>query len=320
MNNKTNMFFQKAIKLLLVFVLLVFALPFYSQNLKERRVYYLDCSYSMVTLGLWDKVRENLMEAIDKVEDETTELMVIPFAFDAQSNPKLQAYSAVATRDGKAHLKSLIKGLAEPNKNTMTYHNVPIKDFMVSRVNDKRVTYLFLMTDGDDEDKAREFDNIVKNQWTSRYGQKDVYGFYVMLDGSAKDSKREQVIDKAPNFWTVETADVNIRLIRFDKKAVFNIRNDKYMDLTTYGNLSGLSFNCSFDGQCPYKITKSTIEGNKLRIFIDSPTPKSQLPAALDCPMSVRMSGGDKYTFLVTDKIVVNCKNEKEYSLKVTVK
>ena len=36
---------------------------------KERRVYYLDCSYSMISNGLWKDVRDNLFKAIDNIED-----------------------------------------------------------------------------------------------------------------------------------------------------------------------------------------------------------------------------------------------------------
>lgn len=59
------------------------SLAIHSQILKERRVYYLDCSYSMKQPnGIWDEVKENLKNAIEKVTDETTELVVVPFAFD----------------------------------------------------------------------------------------------------------------------------------------------------------------------------------------------------------------------------------------------
>lgn len=46
-----------------------------AQILKERRVYYLDCSFSMKFLGLWDPVRENLKNAIDNISDEQAELL-----------------------------------------------------------------------------------------------------------------------------------------------------------------------------------------------------------------------------------------------------
>ena len=61
----------------------------------ERRVYYLDCSYSMLPQGnksnrdLWTEVRNNLKRAIDGVSDERTELIVICFAINKKGNIEL---------------------------------------------------------------------------------------------------------------------------------------------------------------------------------------------------------------------------------------
>lgn len=312
---------KKYVRWQCVFAFLLLAVnSAFAQRLMERRVYYLDCSYSMVPAKLWDKVRDNLKNAIDKVEDETTELIVIPFACDSKHHSCLDAFKAIATSAGKDELHAKIDGLPTPSKNTMTYHNDPIKDFMSQRVAAGKVTYLFLMTDGEDEDKTREFDKIIRDQWTGKYGSKDVYGFYVMLNPEARDPKREKIIKEAEHFWSVETAAIDINLVRLDNQGVFNIRNEKYMDIPVSGKLAGLGFTCSFDPSSPYKVTKTEKEEGRLRVYIDSPTPVSQLPSSLKFVMNVQMTGTDKYTFLLTDKITVNCKNEKEYSLKVTVK
>ena len=119
--------------------------------IKERRVYYLDCSFSMKTNGLWDPVRDNLKKAIDNVQDETTELIVIPFADNCDYQPTLMPMQVLATPNGKNKLKAQIDALPM-NKNTMTYHYVPLEDFYNKRVENSKVTYMFLMTDGQDED------------------------------------------------------------------------------------------------------------------------------------------------------------------------
>lgn len=105
------------------------SLAIHSQILKERRVYYLDCSYSMKQPnGIWDEVKENLKNAIEKVTDETTELVVVPFAFDKNHHASLPAFSSLATSKGKDFLKNKINSLSV-NKNSMTYHSDPLMDF-----------------------------------------------------------------------------------------------------------------------------------------------------------------------------------------------
>ena len=60
-------------KLVFIILGLLMAVQLSAQILKERRVYYLDCSYSMVQYNIWNKVRENLVSAIDNINDETIE-------------------------------------------------------------------------------------------------------------------------------------------------------------------------------------------------------------------------------------------------------
>ena len=290
-----------------------------AQRIKERRVYYLDCSYSMKTNGLWDPVRDNLKHAIDNVADETTELMVIPFAFDMSYHPKLDAFSALATPSGKEKLKKCIDGIVL-TKNTMTYHIDPIRDFYENnRVDPKRINYMFLMTDGKDEGKPGEFIGKLR-QWGEKYGNKNTYGFYVMLNEKAKNAEVEKIIDTQPHLWKVETADVNINLIRLQNQAIFNVRNEKYFDLPIFGDIEGMTIKASFAPPSPLQITKIERVGDHLRLYTKTNTDVHQLPPSATHQLNVTLSGGDDFDFLVTDKIMVKCESKPERSLKVTMR
>ncbi len=158
----------------LIALFLMLPLALWSQVLKETRVYYLDCSYSMKTNKIWDEVCDNLKNAIDNIDDETTELRVIPFALD--QNGSIKVFTALADAAGKNSLKKQIDAIT-PNKSSMTYHKVPLEDFYNNQVQPGKVTYMFLMTDGQDEWKEKNsFPNLLK-QWGDRYGDKNVYGF-----------------------------------------------------------------------------------------------------------------------------------------------
>ena len=91
--------------LLTIFLITILSSSLVAQIKNECRVYYLDCSYSMITNGIWDKVRDNLKNAIDNVTDETTDLYVIPFTDYRKTHFPLPVYLQKATSEGKRFLK-----------------------------------------------------------------------------------------------------------------------------------------------------------------------------------------------------------------------
>lgn len=303
-----------------VLLLLLLTLPFfaYSQVLKERRVYYLDCSYSMKTNGIWDDVRDNLKEAIDKVDDETTELIIIPFADNASPNPTLKPMSEIASPAGKKKLKSQIDALVL-NKNTMTYHYIPLNDFYNHRVDDKRVTYMFLMTDGQDEDKQQKALNQLLPQWGDKYGQKNVYGFYVMLDKQATNPAIDKVIKKQDHLWIVPTANVNINHIRLETSAIYNAKNEDNFNIKILsGDVSGKTFDCNFPANCPFSVWKTEVFSNQLKVWVQKPSGQKPLESA-NYILNIKMNKGGELDF-VTEKITVKCEYKTERSLKITVR
>ncbi len=307
-------------KVLFLIVMCLSSMMACAQVLKERRVYYLDCSHSMVSNGLWDPVRDNLKSAIDRINDETVEIIVIPFADNNLKNPVLKPMIANATAKGKSYLKNRISKLPQPSTSTMTYHYIPLRDFFNCRVDDSRVTYMFLMTDGEDEDRQHAALNNLLPQWGAKYGNKNVYGFYVMLHQQAANPAIDKVCNCQDHLWKVATADVNINLVRLQSSAVFNAKNEKYFDLPiACGNASGKSFSASFPAECPYKVKKTEMKSESIRVWVE-PTSGQKLPVSSDFYLNVKMKGCGKYDFLVTEKIPVKCEFKPERSLKISVR
>ncbi len=305
----------------LLFIMLIPYVAF-AQILKERRVYYLDCSFSMVLNKLWDPVRDNLKRAIDNVSDETTELLVIPFAFNSLTHPELSPICAEATSEGKAMIKKQIDALTT-DRSTMTYHYVPIEDFYKNRVADDRITYMFLMTDGQDEDKKQRAKSELLPQWESRYGNKNVFGFYVMLCNDAKSHEIERVVEQQEHLWKVETADVNINLVRLRDDLVFNKRNEQELVIKVeQGNLlkcplEMLEASCNED--C-YKADLLSVDKDRIICKIlpkdDSISfPEETMMTLRFKPISPSQANG--FTCLVNDKISIKCKDKKERTLKI---
>lgn len=124
----------------------------YAQNLSgERRVYYLDATYSMVLNNLWEPSKENLIEAIKNIEDVNTEIVVVIFADDRNPQKKIwKKWEEKATSSGKNLLIKNIQELDEPVKSSMTNLYDPLVNFY-SQTKPNKVNYMFLMTDGGHE-------------------------------------------------------------------------------------------------------------------------------------------------------------------------
>lgn len=297
--------------------MLVSPLFIHAKMQQERRVYYLDCSYSMVVNNIWDEVCNNLKKAIDNIPDETTEIVVVPFATNHDGSLKIVEDKATPT--GKKRLKDAISAI-EPNKASMTYHYRPIEDFYNIRVNPEKITYMFLMTDGQDEyhDKSR-FIGMIK-RWESLFGNQNVYGFYVMLHQSAQNKIIEDICKTQKHLWAVKTADINVNLIRIENNTIYNVRNDKYIDLNVYGFIKSIQLTANFDKDALYKVQKTSIVNGKLRVFVCPIIDAHLLPESKEFPLYITMKGGDKYDILVTDAVNVKCERKKERSLKISIK
>ena len=300
----------------------------FADSQRERRVYYLDCSYSMVNPNnIWEKVCENLKNAIRKVKDERTELVVIPFTDKRKTHFPLPVYKRCATEEGKKWLISKICDF-ECDRHCNTIHNVPISDFCRNWSVFNGKTYMFLMTDGQNEGEIAEFENVL-NCWGANYGDRNVYGFYVMLHGAAKSDKVERIIARQRHLWKVESADVDINLVSMPDSAFFNIRTEQFVDIPIYDYVNGVVFSPVInDPNGYYEITGTKISDDKSHL---------QVYLKLKSGHTIHSISGDDtfieilfdkrkhewpqtFTFLTTDKVTVCCKNRKERTLKVSVK
>lgn len=294
--------------------LLFLAIDVGAQNIiRERRVYYLDATYSMINPSkLWDPVRNDLAKAINAIEDETTEIYVI--AFGGDGGTELMIWHDYATVSGKAKIINGFQSFT-PKTDTMTYLDRPLNDFYNNRVAPDKVTYCFLMTDGRDENRNTSvFPNALK-QWDGKYGNSNVYGFYVMLNEEARDNSIESIIDNQAHMWKVETANVNINLIRLDNHAVFNVRNDDSIEIPISGKNSGLNFNAALPDNSGLKVKGCKVKDGKLIVKIDVTGDKSTMPVSSTHNLAVSVSNARQFDFLVTDKVSVKCYNKKELVL-----
>lgn len=304
---------KKILCLLFVFVL---SLPLFAT--KERRVYYLDCSYSMVRPNkIWTEVCSNLTNAIDCIDDQNTELIVVPFAIDGKYHECLEGFSCLATDAGKNELKKYITSLDKVlNKGSKTFHSETLNDFYFNKrvlTDSNSVTYMFLMTDGvtDAPDPPKFYDLL--EQWKDRYSSKSVYGFYVMLHPSARNNKAAKIINDTvdDHLWEVETANVNINLIRLTSGMVLNTRDNsaKWVDVPLTGNISHINLDLTVTSE-NYDITRCEKYSDYIRVYIIPKKNLSLIPEYEDINILIDVSDTCDFDFLLTKSIIVRCENK----------
>lgn len=320
-------------------LLLYLLLPTFisAQEVKERRVYYLDCSLTMIGkaggVDIYDDVISNLISAIDAVPNkETTELIVIPFAYNTTYSNTTQlskTYTARATTRGKANLIQNVKDLPEsPRKcegSTMTYHKDPIQDFIYHRSNYAEKIYMFLLTDGDDDEykehKKKTFNNEIK-KWSQHFKGKKVYAFYVMLNDRFEETtdykERDTLIKEIPYFWSIKTANVNVNTICPVSVDTLDLRKEGgSVKIKFDGNIEGLNLKVKTDNQLKQTQDAKCIVKDILEVFVESNVANYDVfPSNLKKHLSVIMPNADNegvyvknntYNVLVEDGIDMPC-------------
>ena len=140
-----------------------------------------------------------------------------------------------------------------------------------------------------------------------------------MLNKQATNPAIDKVINKQDHLWKVQTANVNIKLIRLETPVIFNAKNEDNFNVQISGDVSGKTFVCNFPANCPYSVKKTEVVSNQLKVWVQKPSPE-KLPESANYILNIKMNNGDEYDFLVTEKITVKCEYKPERSLKITVR
>lgn len=309
-----------------------------AQRPKERRIYYLDCSGSMHKNKvndtiLWNAVRKNLCTAIERIGNDSTEIHIILFAYDKEHHNvgTLTSFVDFSNPIGKENLKNKIMSLPKTTE-TYTFLSDPLLDFYDRCVNDDMVTIMFFMTDGENEERKYDKDKRDKflpllEQWKSKYGNRDVYGFYVMLDKKAKNDEIERVIGDRRNqdeahLWKVESADVNINLIRLECKegATFNlnVKEKSHIAIPFSYYVNGVNIGTEFVvPNRNYSIANSDIQNDSLYLIINKNRETWKLPPADIVNLKLNIvNPPNEYTFLSPTKINIRCEYPMSPALK----
>lgn len=139
-------------------------------------------------LDIYDKVLNDLIMDIQAIEDESTEIVVIPFQTDV-----CEVFRSYATQEGKALIVTKLKAYNN-DKVTNTDIAKPLKHVICNVFTDDRIDYLTLLTDGTMQNMQPLYD-LLSNDWDKERNSDD-YCFYVMLTDKALDTGLVDVLEK----------------------------------------------------------------------------------------------------------------------------
>lgn len=278
----------------------------------ERRVFYVDCTYSMISLGIFDKVKEDVKNAIDAIDDERTEIVVVPFSdgkpIHALPDP---AWKDFATYSGKLRLKKKIDGMTS-DTHTMTNHYVALNDFFTNWDNDERTTFFYLITDGDNEEKIPEFNSCL-NHWTLRYLTRKVYGYYVMVaPETTVNQSVSEIINRQRHLWLVYGGLSKINQLRAFNHIEHHIQEEEFVDVPISGDYQGCILVSSLKEMSDYRIEKApmTSDGH-LQLYLRPAIGRdiTSLPDTCTIHVQLSVANNTRNVSLIDDVIEITCIN-----------
>lgn len=249
--------FHKVKQIHLIVILIIISLNSIAQTSQVknmRQTYLWDVTLSMkgkVTgcPNIWETVKKAMIFDIQQVDDESTELVVIPFQHKA-----LEEWREMATPEGKERLVSKIKEYEIPlfdfngRKTTKTNLYAPLQYAVDNVLTKDKVDVLKLMTDGENEMQDAEYENLL-NHWCAIAKEKDAYGFYIMLNDAAKAGRAKMGHVNTCRFESVDVSEmagstVSILALAPQQSLAFNARDN-------YGNNLSVKYLKSGTGVLP---------------------------------------------------------------------
>lgn len=272
-----------------------------------RQTYLWDVTLSMKGQGkdqngnknpnIWEIVKKALIEDIQAISDESTEIVVIPF-----QHKVLDVWKESATEVGKDRIIKRIQGYDIPlayttasgTKTTMTYLGPPLEYCMQSIFTADKRDILKFMTDGVDEQGNGYFQHVL-GQWCDTAREKDAYGYFIILTEAARigwEEFKENHEEICRWTATPETTQILSFTELTPQNLSFNVRDD-------YGKSLQIKFSKSGKGNIAegYKVRVSTMM-NPYMAFDEEITLKSDF---VEIQPRYLMKQEDMKTCLSTD-------------------
>lgn len=305
----------------------------------ERRIYLWDVTLSMKgegakpTPNIYNKVVDALEKDINSINDEQTEIWVLPFQTSI-----LDSWNTLATSVGKKFIINKIKGFNNKNL-TKTNIALPMEKVMSTWIKPDKRNVLILLTDGiqNATPKQELIEQIQK--WCRIAEKNDAHAFYVMLTQFAQDDELIKVIDETCRISKVvigDNFDINFVELLPQSNYKYNIKDDAgkklFLKIDYKKNVkipTDLEIQCYCEPNPYVDINQTaTIVNNLLEIGMKQKQSYDSLKVVLpqdvneEVTIHFEMKEPEKYpkVQLLNDECTLELINKPEKTLKVYVK
>lgn len=273
-----------------------------SQNLSllEHRVYYIDCSGSMISRRfgnkyddgstLLDKVKESLESSLLDLDVDSVDIDIIPFYGKEWNNGILQAKTirkrGSYTSTNKEGIHNAISSISVPEGSNSwhTHHYYPINDFLDNRISNKKQYHIMiLLTDGKDEyneynqqhpkDKVQPGTEVLQTKWFSLCKEKKIFGIFNDLKGDIKGALPDMFkANKQKNLFWIEGVNFNINIFQLSNTAdEVLLRKDSLIRIPFGGNLpKSINLATNEDKHYKYEVCQPEKNDKYLKIKVSA--------------------------------------------------
>lgn len=325
--------------LLLILTIAIFLMlgsQVFAQNFKtEKRIYVWDVTLSMNGFGgapkIWNEVQKNLINAIESISDEQTEIVVVPFQDGVLSSWIEQEWNILATDQGKKKLINNIKSI-DPQKLDTTRTNICAGwEKAISLLDVNKRNSIFLLTDGIQNSQRVAASCVEENirQWCRIAQQNDGFAFYVMLTDLARNEAVEKAIKETCRIESTEGT--NVQFVEYrpaGKEIFFNLKENQLSATLEFefkneqALPNGFTIKLEMDNQY-FMLKENTYNigsNNQITIELAPKVSLSQFQTVLGqetrIPIQISNPGFPK-VFCVDDVVIAVVKNKRERVLNI---
>lgn len=319
---------------LTVLFVFLFIIQSNAQSKSERRIYLWDVTLSMQgylekTPNIYDKIVKFLVNEINSISDESTEIVVCPF-----QETILDTWKECASNVGKQEIITKIK----------TYRNLkvtgtnivgPIQFVQNNFINPDKHNLLILLTDGQQTGGNLSLLQLISN-WGKYADINDAFALYVMLTKQAIDQEIIKTIEKTDNIEVVtEPGQMEMLDLQPSNPTKINLKNDKKATIS-FNFKKGINLpsniNIHVYSNNPYlSINQHTILKDSKILFTinykkDYNTLKTQLAETSILPLNISITNKDqlqkdgKIVYLTKENLTLELINKPEKLLKISIK
>ena len=268
--------------------------------------------------GMWVDLKKAIIECIDYAEqDPSNEITIVTFNDNIRD-----VFTRRITEVGKVDLVNFVKNY---KYRSHSYTNVvdPLNKFYQLLEGSDRINYMFLFTDGENDDPRTSSLFIpTLDSWCTKTRLCEAFGFYVLVHPNAVTSEIRQSIQTQDNFWIVPDAKVRIKICSLPSLIKYNVRDEKGpKTICMSGRYLGAEGDVDLVSNDPYYevlCSERDIKDGKLNIEV-------KLKEDVSAPINHRMvltpkiTNSDSYTFVGPNKINLEVSNLPERSLNLSL-